>query len=341
MSLLWVEGFESFGTTNGAAQSGMALKYLQTNQLNLTDIRDGRVAGKSLETTGSATRFQTPDLGANTTLVAGLGFRYQSLISATQFMSFYEPSNVQGVNFRITLTGEIDCRRGTTFLGSSSGLGFSTNTWKYVEVKVLIHASAGTVEVKVAGNTVINLSGIDTMAGSTAELRALRFTGAGSASLFAYDDVYILNTSGATNNDFLGNCRVDAIWPNASGDASDYTPSAGSNYQNVDDNPYDVDTTYNEDSTSTNQDLFNYDTMPNVGTIYGIQVNTVCRETDATTFSLKTLSKTGTTTSADTAQTIGTTNYTNLYRILETDPDTTSAWTESGLNSAQFGYETG
>jgi len=341
MSLLWVEGFESYGTSNGVAPVGLEAKYTDTSQLTFTDIEAGRIAGKSWETAGNTSRIQTPDLGANTTLITGFGFKYGTIGVVSRMMAFYEPAGQQGMNLRITVAGELDARRDGTFLGATTGLGLVTGTWYYIEVKTLIHASAGTFEVKVAGSTVLNLTGIDTLAGSTAQLRAVRLTGAGSTVLFSFDDWYVCNDSGATNNDFLGNCRVDAIFPNAAGDASDFTPSAGSNYQNVDDNGHDSDITYNEDSTSTNQDLFNYESMPSVGTIYGIQINTVCRETDATTFSLKTLSKTGTTTSADTAQTIGTTTYTTLTRVLETDPDTASAWTISGLNSAQFGYETG
>lgn len=341
MALLWVEGFEGFGTSNGVAPSGMDAKYPQVNQLAFTDIEAGRIAGKSWEMEGASAYIQTPNLGTITTIITGFAFKYSD-VGTLKFMSFYEPSATEGLNFRITAGGEIQVYRSTTLLGTSSGAGLTTATWKWIEIKATINNTTGSVEIKVAESQVLNLTSQDTQQGGTTEWNAIRLVSGGSSGQYTFDDWYIADTSGAQNNNYLGNSRIDLIQANAVGDVNAWTPSAGSNYQNVDENPSDGDTTYNSDSTSTNQDLFNYASMPTgLGTIRGVQINTVCRETDATTFSLKTLVKTGTTTSADTAQTIGTTTYTNLHRIVELDPDTSSAWTESGINGAQFGYETG
>lgn len=340
MALLWIEGFESFGTSNGVAPSGLDAKYPLTNQTAFMDVEAGRVAGKSLEMEGGSAYIQTPDLGSQTTIVMGFGFKYAA-VGTAKFLSFYEPASVEGLNFRITAAGEIQAYRLSTLLGTSSAGAVTAGVWRFIEIKATINDTTGSVEVKVAGSTILNLTSQDTKQGSTAEWAGFRLVSGGGTGQFVFDDWYILDTSGAQNNDFIGNHRVDLVQPDSAGDSAQYTPSAGSNYQNVDENPKDDDTTYNENATTGNKDLFNYGAMPSIGTISGLQVNTVCRETDASTFSLKTLIKTGTTESADTAQTIGTTTYVNLYRVSELDPDTSSAWTESGVNGAQFGYETG
>ena len=51
--------------------------------------------------------------------------------------------------------------------------------------------------------------------------------------------------------------------------------------------------------------------------------------------------KSGTTTSDGDAFNIADDSYTSIQRVLETDPDTSSAWTVSGVNAAQFGIKTG
>jgi hypothetical protein len=119
----------------------------------------------------------------------------------------------------------------------------------------------------------------------------------------------------------------------------DFTPSADTNYECVDESPADDDTSYVESSTSGHTDLYNY-TTPSVSYgIVGCQVNTVCRETDGTPFSLKTVCSSNGTASEDAGQAIGTTDYVSLNRIVEVDPDTTTAWTFEGLNAALFGIK--
>jgi hypothetical protein len=132
---------------------------------------------------------------------------------------------------------------------------------------------------------------------------------------------------------------VLATDPNGAGDDSDWTPSAGSNYENVDDGALlDEDTTYNETSTDAHQDLYTYEDLPaTVVTIDGIQITNEARIA-AGNMNLSTVVKTGTTTDVGDPDAISSEDYvTTTARILEEDPDTLAAWTPSGVNGAQFG----
>jgi hypothetical protein len=109
----------------------------------------------------------------------------------------------------------------------------------------------------------------------------------------------------------------------------------------VNENPCDEDTSYVEESTASVTDLYDYDALPTLGDIYGLQINTVCRETDATTFSLITPIESGGTQYDDLAQIVGTTDWLTVIRLAEEDPDTSTAWTASGVNASKFGVKVG
>jgi hypothetical protein len=236
------------------------------------------------------------------------------------------------MNIRLTSAGELAVYRGSSLIATTSSLGLIAATWYYIEFKVYIHASTGAYDLRVGETSVLSNGSLDTLAGATAELRQIRLTGSVSDPYF--DDIYV-NDSG-----FYGNVRVDAVFPDAAGDTTNWAPSAGSNYDCMNENPPNDDTDYVEDSVSAERDLYNYGSLPSgIGDIKGIQIATECRETDATTYSLKTVIKSNTTVSADAGQVIGSTSYIEKRHISVTDPDTATAWTVSGVNAAQFGIE--
>lgn len=345
MALLWIEGFEGFGTTNGAAPAGYDGKYSSVNRVNLTDIQSGRIAGKSwYANTSSSPHWRTQDLGAFTTAIFGFGFKADQLIGSRTFVRLFEPSDVTGFELRTTQGGQIAAYNWTTLLGTSTNANMITGRWYFIECKVTISNTTGTVDVKVNETNVLSLTSQDTQRGGTAEWRKIQIEGSSVfPHNFSFDDWYLCDASGSQNNDFLGSIRVDGILPDGDSATINWTPSSGTiNSALVDENPHNTDTDYVESSTSTDQDLYDYAAVPTtLNTIHGLQINTIVRETDASDFTLKTLVKSGATTSADTAQAIAGTSYETLHRIVEQDPNTSAAWTSSGINSAQFGIEVG
>lgn len=341
MALLWIEGFEGFGDTAGLAPQPtgiMSRKYPSINREVWFDIETGR-NGWCVEIVGSADYFQTPFLTTNATLVCGVAFQLPTALPTTypsNIVAFYEDAN-SGINIRVNTSGTIAAYRGNTLLGTSTN-SLGSNQWYYIELKVLCNNSTGTVEVKVDEASWLSLTSQDTQPGSNAWHNAVRIGTVNATSRF--DDIYILDGSGSANNDFLGNRKVTAIDADGAGDDTDWTPSAGSNYQNVDDgDEVDEDTTYNETSTDGDQDLYTYENLPGVtASVDGVQITSEARVT-AGSMDLSNVIKTGTTVSPGTADTITSTSYVTLTRIEEKDPDTAAAWTPSGVNGAQFGIK--
>ena len=342
MALLMVEGFESFGTTTGVAPQptgALARLYTVVNE-HMMDIETGRLAGYSLEIY-STYYFCTKVLTTNDTLIVGMAVKFPSLLSTLYFFYLYD-GTTGGMNLRLNTDGSISVRRGETVLGTSDPV-IVVDTWYYLELKVKCNDTTGTYELRLNENNILSASGVNTKAGTHDYYDTARFRGGASSRFSFYDDIYICDSTGSINNDFLGNCRVVAVAPDGDDTATFDTASGGSShYLDVDENPADDDTTYVEDGTTGHKDLYDYAAMPSsLGAIKGIEIKTVCRNTDGTQYDLITPIKSGAAETDDSAQTLTSTSYKTKTRVSEIDPNTSAAWTETTVNAAKFGVKVG
>jgi hypothetical protein len=300
------------------------------------DIEAGRLAGYCIELASSTIELSTPILTTNATIIIGLAFKISS--GGANNILLLRTGTTDGMGVRWLDTGELSVRLGVTTIASTATLGLTPNTWYWLEFKVVTDNSTGSYELKIGGTTVLSGTGIDTQPAASAYHDNIYFK---STYPLSIDDLYICDGAGSINNDFLGNCRVLAIRPDGAGNSTQWTPKSGSNYAAANEDIIDDDTSYIESDTTDKLDLYTYDDVADVGDIFGIQVNTCCKETDATNYSLKTTIRSNSTNYDDTAQVIGSVNYVNKKRIAEVDPATTVAWTITGLNAAEFGIKVG
>ena len=103
--------------------------------------------------------------------------------------------------------------------------------------------TGGSANVHVNGSSVISLTGVNTQATANPSANQVLLTSNFGVNNINCDDLYVLNTSGSVNNDFLGECRVWMSLP--TGDDArfkQWTPSTGtSHFANLDDaNPNDA-----------------------------------------------------------------------------------------------------
>jgi hypothetical protein len=305
------------------------------------DIAAGRLDGYSIKLENAGIYIQSPALTADSTFIIGLAIKFVSLVAADRGILYLYDGATAGMSIIVTTTGELAVYRGATLLDTTVGLGLLGNTWYYLEFKVVCgNAPDGSYELRVGETTVLSDSGIDTQAGSNAYHDAFRLNNAATTPLDPfYDDIYVCDGSGTINNDFLGNMKVVSILPDGVGNSADFTPSAGANFTCVDEEVIDDDTSYVESGTSGHKDTHSFADLSSVIGVKGIQINTTCRETDASSFSLVTVIRSDGTDYSDTPQAIGTTDYITKILLSETDPATTDPWLYSAINSAEFGYE--
>ena len=343
--LRWIDGFDNYGTTTGAVPnpSGIvARKYpVCTDPTNIY-VQAGRIGDYGLQFRSGTAAITPPALTTDHTTVIGFAFRVGLLTNMTLIQMW--DSVTEGMLLQLTSGGEIAVYNRYTLLATSSGVGISINTWYYLEFKVFTNTSTGTYEVRLGGVSIPSATGTgaNTKPPTDTYLSTFKIIpgvgGLGNDSMVV-DDLYFLDGSGSDNIDFLGNMAVTTIRPTATGDSAQFTPSAGDNYSCMDEVVCNDDTDYVEDATSGHLDLYNFGATGITGVVKGVQINVDCRETDATSFSIKTVCKSGATVDADAGQSVGSTNFVTRRRILEQDPATSAAWLVAAVDAAQFGIE--
>ena len=143
------------------------------------------------------------------------------------------------------------------------------------------------------------------------------------------------------NNGPLSPKRVVTLFPNASGDSTQWTPDQGANYSRVNENPSTDNSSYVETAAAGNLDLYNYDDLTSsiVSGIAGVQINTDVRSTGMAG-SVRQPAKLSTAQSDGPSVAVPDASYKTKTRLMETDP-TGAAWTKDGVNNAQFGVKLG
>jgi hypothetical protein len=252
---------------------------------------------------------------------------------------FFDGATLQG-SLYTQVSGELTYARGTsTNLGTSTGAGLIQGAYQYIEVKVLLHASAGTVDIWVDGQNVLSLTGQNTMDSAAAQITMIQIWG-DNISEPALDDFYLLDDSGSDNTDRLGEVFVETIVPDADGVTNNFTRFGGgsANWEAVDDiSPPDDDTTYNHSATATDVEMYGMAALTgNIGTIFGVEASALVRKEDAGFREIQVRARSNVT-EVDSASKVFGVGYRYINQIYENDPDGGTDWDETAVNAAQFG----
>ena len=248
MSLLWVEGFESFGTTTAATATGISSKYLQVVAESNYTVRPGRVSGQAcrIGTGGSILGF--PYLGTISTVIVGFGFLQDAFTAEAAIVGFVDDFGGQfrQIEIDIETTGKLKVYRGVNqvnLLGTTS-TALTASTWTYVEIKITFHPTAGTVDIWFNGSNVLSLTGQNTRQSSNNQMTHFELIGSSfSADHTTFDDLYVCDTNGSINNS-RGRAagREDHVPRFLMPGQIQFTTNSGTNhYDRVNSSPHDAD----------------------------------------------------------------------------------------------------
>lgn len=299
----------------------------------------GRRSGSTALLFRSGGDFVGMTFDAQSTWVVGFGL-YLLGTETNELMRFVDGDGTIQAAVSIGNDGTIRVYRGSyssgTLLATSSN-SLPILTWNFIEVKLSIADSGGTFEVRVNESTWINFTG-DTK--QTTQTTAVRIQIFGRGSDNAIDDLYICDGTGSANNNFLGDVRVDTVRPIGAGNYSEFSKQgSASNWDNLDDTTIDSDSTYNYSNTVGQRDTLDCGNLPAItGSIFGVQVNMAARKDDAGGRTLRSLTRVSSTDYEGASQNVGT-DYRVYRQVIEQNPNTTAAWTESEINTAEFGYK--
>jgi hypothetical protein len=351
MALLWVEGFEKFGTgslVNWDDATPVSLKYHATSSTGFMTMVTGRYGSLAIQFNDKNSRLNTPFLGTNNdTMISGVAFKIATVTGTVRIIDFRDPGNTgastnqRALCAEVLATREIRLMRGSTLLETSTTANIQDDTWYYLEMKATSADSGGTAEIRLDEVVIINFTG-DTNIALNMYTTATLMTYLSSATV-TFDDWYVCDGTGSANNDFLGDCRVETLTP--SSDASgNWTANSGSDlYAMVNADAID-EVNYIYETVTGNQVLFesnNLSPTVSVGTVQGMMVSCESRSPGGELNKYaKMITQNG---SGGIIQESG--NFMPGYRvpagsteIMEVDPDGAS-WTPNTINTFRMGVE--
>ena len=341
MGTKWADG----GEDNAAAQLSADYSVVGVSWA----IGTGRRAGSS--------SLRTPTISTANTLTRTIGgteatmFQSVALLAASlsfgttarSFLRFLEGAAIH-LSIHLTATGALALYRGdmTTLLGTSSVL-FTAGSWSWFQIKVVIHDTTGSVEIRDAsGAVLLALTGIDTRNAGTGFCDTVSLGINGNSSVLVthdYDDWHVWDSTGSICNTWTNDTRVDHKLPDGAGNYAQFTPTAGANYTCVDEANHNT-TDYVESLTAGHMDSYTFgDIGHSPPSIFAVLRTAVAQKDDAGARSLKLLTRRSAVDYVGSAITLNQGSYVRVVDVQETDPSTSAAWTQAGFNAAEFGIE--
>ncbi|MFH2011672.1 MAG: hypothetical protein ABIJ37_03055 [Pseudomonadota bacterium] len=260
-----------------------------------------------------------------------LRIKINSVTSGRASFSWRKGSNAI-LQFALNGSGNYCVYRGTTLITTGSKI---MDTEEYlIEGHIVIHDTTGVIQLKIDEVLDIDFSG-DTKPGSDTTVdRFLLGRGTIGFESAAYFDNIIIDDA-----DWIGDTSIQAITVTGAGTTTDWDPSTGSNYECVDEIPY-SDTDYNNTNTTNEIDTFAMSNLTgNIDSVKCVQLQArVAYEGAPTPTHIQLGVRSGGTDYFATDKSPGV-SFDVISKILETDPDTSSPWTESGINAMEVGYK--
>ncbi len=334
MSVLFMDSVDHYTTTVQTDEkwdAGSSISAVQAGQ--------GRFGGAAIDLDGSFENleFLVSDL---TTIVMGGAVRMENIVDQMDQFSQLLVCDEAGVAVHISIGNNFGRVRVTRGLGNGTELEESTqqvffsNTWHYIEAKVVLSNTVGSVFVDVDGIRIITLINQDTLNGGAGVIDRVQFRTLGTIEAL-WDDMYV------DTDTILGDSRCDLLMPDADGNYTEFgvTQGSGTHALNVDELTPDDDTTYNEGTGAAERDTFTMENLAAITsqTIHAVQhVNWAKFDPSATNFSPRFRIS-----GSDFAGTLVAlaAAYSYFFEVWNQDPNATAAWTESVINGLESGYE--
>jgi hypothetical protein len=338
MARLVTEGFE-FGSLGTVGTSS-----------GVTAVSTDKYTGTySAQSTATGNFIDFPITGSSGYLKMSFKMTYASATLQSIFTLLTGTSQQLGLVVNGT-NGIITARRATTVLGSASTTGLYLNQWNNLECYYVIDDAVGAVTVKVNGKVIIELTNQDTR-NVTGDLTSFRIGYGGTSSYNAafgfYDDIFLNDTTGAVDNTWLGDRRIQVLVPSGPGSKTELTRSdtGVANWTLVDDIPHDGDTTYVYGTSADLEDFYELTDLPEY--IRSSTIHAVTPVAYAKTDVLDGTGKARLGVYTDTTEYWGSVDHelTQVYaeyrgNRLTQNPATSAAWQALDIDGLEVGFQT-
>lgn len=344
MAFIFADSFES-------CTSGTDLTLRWTSATGSPSISTGTFKDGTRALSMDATERLNKSFGsAKEYVFISMWWRRDHSSDSGTLVRYYQGASA-GAEFQITSGNNF---RFINAVSTQVGIGTTTinaNQWYHLEVKFRCDTSiaANDCILKVDGVEEINVAaGSNTQSVLTGSINQIDLMSSGTASAnYFFDSIVVWDETTAAGDgfsDFLGPLRIEVLKPNGNGNANNFTGSdadSTDNYLHVDEIPgvHDGDTSYTESSTVTHKDQYAFGNITGtINTIYGVQAVLLARKTDAGARGVKQITRTGGSDYQGAEHTL-TESYAAYTNLWYDNPNTSTNWSESEVNGAEFGVE--
>lgn len=346
MAVLFMDGFDTYGDadhldgrwTRGSTSTGRV-------DVDTTGGRNGGGCLKITPNDANGWAYCTV-AGSPTTIIIAAAIHHTTALGSQTPGLFQAQTSGGTAIFTVRRTGAslVEVREGsmTGTVRATSSSALSTSGYSYLEVKVVIHATTGSVTIYIDGAEVASETNVDTE-GASGGVGRIRLGNevSGMTCVVRYDDFVVIDTAGDAPTDRVGDVSVNKRLPNADTSLIEWTPSTGvDNYATVDD-PTSNEGDYNETSTDDATDLFEgAATGLSSGDILAVQIVTVARQPTPGARTLKHVIKSqGNLDETASGISLSSSAYQSQATIFSTDPATSAPWEIAAVDTLEFGYK--
>ncbi len=277
MSLVFIDGFDHYNFIRA--------KWQVSGSLDNPTFVAGRFGGQAIKKQfQNAMQSQRRNLGTQTEIFFGCAFNAPGfpLTFSESMFRLEDAGGTVRMSIALTPSGKLSITAGG-FINTST-IGLSTGQYHYIECHYLPKDAAGkggVAEVLLDGVQVANIDGASfpTTTGADDDIEIFGFMDDGTNSpRYLFDDLYILNAEGTSNNSYLGDVRITTMFAALDGDRNEWSPKTDGlpNYQEVDETLLDSNTSYVESGLIgaaedyDNENFASKQVAP--GQIFGVQV---------------------------------------------------------------------
>lgn len=348
MTLHMFNGFEGYADPydQEAAQDGIySIQY--TNMVYGT----GRNGGNSLRYNNYSFNdcqvfFNQPSIAAGNTGIIGFALKVNYVPNSPRdiFVFANNSNGWDGVVVGMDEGGMITFNN-NVYNAAVGSYSFTPaqGTWYYLEIKRRTHDSTGLTEFRINEQVVYTFSGDNKSLFTDGTINYMLFK-------FAYnvfmeiDDFYFADDQGSDINDYLGDIRIDIIHPNGAGNYAQFTPSAGNNYECVDETEMD-ESDYVYSAVDGQKDSYTFGNVPtdlDDSAIIGVQIkNNAKRTATADNRKITPFIRTGSTDYSQSDVSLLDNFGMSEGEIIYSDPSDSNPWTQAKINACEFGMEVG
>jgi hypothetical protein len=229
-------------------------------------------------------------------------------------------------------------------LGTTNpSVAITLGRYYYIEFQATISQTAGTATVRINGQVVLTLSGVNTSPNGDNVADSFQVIGPGGSSYMYVDDLYVTDGTGVLNS-FLGDVSIGLIMPASAGDYTQWTPLTGSNWSEVNEIPPSGDASYvwsvAPSSGSYPIDTYYFQQVNPNRNIIAIQSNIMARKDDTGNRALSLVTRYGGANAlADSGGRYVNETYIDYRNCFDVNPLTTNPWTPTVVNATQWGYQ--